>query len=313
MWSTLEPSGARHVQGSDEPPVIRLRGSRSVHPPSSTSGAPQSPGYAVESRRVIRGLETPTAKLEEAAYAPGLCVARHSHDTAILIYTIAGTHWSGLGRGGDTCAPRTVRFLPAGEPHENYFPVGSRCLHIELGQQVLDLAAEHGRTIGFPGELAGESAVALGARLHREFRQTDDVAQLDIDAVILQLLLAGGQDSTPRRGVVPSWLLRVRDMLREEQPRLSLAELARRVGRHPVQISRQFHRHFDCTISEYLRRVRIARAQSLLACRDLELAQIALACGFSDQSHFTTAFRRITGMPPHRYRVQISGKPSANW
>ncbi len=114
-----------------------------------------------------------------------------------------------------------------------------------------------------------------------------------------------------RRGVEssPPWLLRIREMLREEEhPRLTLAELSRFVGRHPVQICRQFHYHFDCTISEYMRRVRIARAQSLLHTRELELAEIALACGFSDQSHFTTAFRRLTGISPHRYRLQISRK-----
>jgi AraC family transcriptional regulator len=82
------------------------------------------------------------------------------------------------------------------------------------------------------------------------------------------------------------------------------------LGGIQVQISRQFHHHFGCTVSEYIRRVRIARAQSLLSRRDLELAEIALACGFSDQSHFTTAFRKLTGMPPRRYRVQIFGKPS---
>jgi AraC family transcriptional regulator len=250
--------------------------------------------------------------MEEMVFAPGLCIGRHSHDTANFIYTIAGTHWSGFSRGGDTCAPRTMRYLPAGEPHENYFPVGCRCLHIELRQPILELAAEHGRTICSPGELARPSAVALGARLHREFRRKDDLSRLDIEAVMLQLLLSDAQNSTTRRGLIPAWLLRIREMLREqEHPRVTLAELSRCAGRHPVQISRQFHRHFGCTISEYMRRVRIARAQSLLSRRDLEVAEIALACGFSDQSHFTTAFRRLTGMPPHRYRLQISGKLSA--
>jgi AraC-like DNA-binding protein len=37
---------------------------------------------------------------------------------------------------------------------------------------------------------------------------------------------------------------------------------------------------------------------------DLEITDIALACGFTDQSHFTTAFRKVTGLPPHRYRLQ---------
>jgi AraC family transcriptional regulator len=102
-------------------------------------------------------------------------------------------------------------------------------------------------------------------------------------------------------------LLRIREILREQQHTgVTLAELSRCAGRHPVQISRQFHLHFGCTIGEYMRRVRIAQAQSLLSNRDLEVAEIALACGFSDQSHFTTAFRRLTGMPPHRYRLQMN-------
>jgi AraC family transcriptional regulator len=98
-------------------------------------------------------------------------------------------------------------------------------------------------------------------------------------------------------------------MLREqERPRPTLAELSRSVGRHPVQISRQFHHHFGCTISDFMRRVRIAQAQSMLARRDLDIAEIALACGFFDQSHFTTAFRKLTGMPPRRYRSELSRK-----
>ena len=249
--------------------------------------------------------ETPAVRVEEELYAPGLCIPRHSHDTANFIYIIAGTHWSGHSRGGDICAPGTVRFLPAGEPHENYFPVGSRCIEIEVRRPILKLAAEHGHAICPPGELA-QPLSALGARLYREFRRGDDVSPLDIEVVTLQLLVSGGQESTPRRDVAPPWLLRIREMVREEQyPRLTLAELSRSAGRHPVQISRQFHRHFSCTISEYIRRVRVARAQSLLRRGDLEIAEIALACGFSDQSHFTTAFHRLTGMPPHRYRARI--------
>jgi len=292
--------------------VIRPTESKSIEPSAGASGAPPSLLYPGESRRVLRELETPAVKVEEMAYAPGLCVARHSHNTSNFIYIIAGTHWSGHGRGGDTCVPRTVRFLPAGEPHENYFPVGCRCLHIELRQPILNLAAAHGRTICPSGGLAWPSALALGARLYREFRRKDDVSPLDIEAVILQLMLSNGEDAPPRRGFIPTWLLRTREMLREQDhTRLTLAELSGSVGRHPVQISRQFHHHFGCTISEYLRRVRIARAQSLLSCRGMQVAEIALACGFSDQSHFTTAFRRLTGMPPHRYRLRISGKPSA--
>jgi AraC family transcriptional regulator len=173
----------------------------------------------------------------------------------------------------------------------------------------VELAAEHGRPICSPGELAGPSAMIFGARLYREFRRRDDVSLLDIEALTLQLLLIESQQSTPpRRTGAPRWLLQVREIIRENiQPRITLGGLCRSVGRHPVHISREFHRHFGCTISEYLRRVRIAKAQSLLVSQNLEMAEIALACGFSDQSHFTNEFRRMTGVPPYRYRLRIRG------
>jgi AraC family transcriptional regulator len=293
--------------------VIRLLGSDGMKPSASVSDA-QLLFHAAAARGVLSRLETPALKVqvEEELYRPGLCIPRHSHSTANFIYVVAGAHWSGHSRGGDICAPGTVRFIPAGEPHENYFPVGSRSIEIVLRQPILELAAEHGQTTCSPGELAHPSAPALGARLYHEFRQRDDVSALEIEAVILQLLLAGGEDSRPRRKAAPPWLLRIREMLREEEhPRLTLAELSRLVGRHPVQICRRFHYYFDCTISEYMRRVRIARAQSLLHTRELELAEIALACGFSDQSHFTTAFRRLTGISPHRYRLESCGRADA--
>lgn len=85
------------------------------------------------------------------------------------------------------------------------------------------------------------------------------------------------------------------------------------IARHAhVQISRQFHQRFGCTISEYMRRIRIARAQSLLSCSHVEVSDIALASGFCDQSHFTNTFRRVTGMPPRRYRQLICGKHSSS-
>jgi AraC family transcriptional regulator len=298
---------AHPVKVKMERPVIRARENKSMQPSATPSGAQPPPPSPGEPERILGKLETPALKVEAERYPPGLCIPRHSHNAASFIYTIAGTHWSGFSHGGETCAPGTVRFLPAGEPHENYFPVGCSSLEIELRHPILELAAENGPTICTPHQLPQPSAVTLAARLYREFRQRDDLSLLDIEATTLQLLLIGGDGSTPRRSSAPPWLRRIREMLREqEHPRPSLTELSRCVGRHPVQISRQFHRHFGCTISEYMRRIRIARAQSLLSSRDLQVAEIALACGFSDQSHFTTAFRRLTGVPPHRYRRQIS-------
>jgi AraC family transcriptional regulator len=141
----------------------------------------------------------------------------------------------------------------------------------------------------------------------RKLSTKDDDSPLDMEGLILRLLLRDERAATGRREQIPDWVLRVREMIREEpNNRSSLTDLSRCVGRHPVQVSRQFHHHFGCTIGEYLRWVRIARSQLLLSCSEIEVSRIALDCGFCDQSHFTSAFRRLTGMPPYGYRLFIS-------
>ena len=278
------------------------------------TGIPRAPEYPGRSRRILGKLETSSVRIEEIEYAPGLCIARHAHETPHFIYVIEGMHWSGHSRGGDACAPGTVRFLPAGEPHENYFPVGSKCLGVELFRPLLELAREDGTPLETSGELASPSAPVRGAQLHFEFHQKDDVWALAVEALLLELLLGGVRPSPERRGPTPAWLLRVREMLHENGTgHLTLADLSRCAGRHPVQVSRQFHHHFRRTISDYVRQVRIAHAQILLSRREMSVAEIALASGFADQSHFTNVFRRLTGVPPHRYRLQNFKAPAESW
>lgn len=242
------------------------------------------------------------------AYAPGCCEGRHSHRNASLIYIVRGDHWATHSRGGDTARAGTVRYLPPGEPHQVYFPLGSICLQLELESSIIDLAAEQGRPLKCPGEIYDERAAPLGARLHHELFANDELSQLDVEGVALQLLLAGEPAGRAQRRDAPPWVLRIAEQLREElTTRFTLRAIARSVGRHPVQVSRQFNQHFGCTLSEYVRRARVARAQELLRHSVSGISDIALACGFADQSHFTTAFRRMTGVPPRHWRIAALG------
>jgi AraC family transcriptional regulator len=50
---------------------------------------------------------------------------------------------------------------------------------------------------------------------------------------------------------------------------------------------------------------RIAHARELLANSELPLAEIALHCGFLDQSRFTTTFRKLSGVTPGQYRKSV--------
>lgn len=56
-------------------------------------------------------------------------------------------------------------------------------------------------------------------------------------------------------------------------------------------------------IAEHIRALRIQRAKELLTKQNrISIAQIASECGFTDYNYFITVFKRLTGMPPRRYR-----------
>lgn len=53
---------------------------------------------------------------------------------------------------------------------------------------------------------------------------------------------------------------------------------------------------------QYVIRQRVERAKQLLKNSELAISEVALACGFSNQSHLNKHFNKLTGITPNRYR-----------
>jgi len=65
---------------------------------------------------------------------------------------------------------------------------------------------------------------------------------------------------------------------------------------------RQFRATFHSTPQKFLRKLRLRVATRSLMNTDESLSEIALKCGFADQSHFSREFRRQFGRTPREYR-----------
>jgi AraC-like DNA-binding protein len=89
---------------------------------------------------------------------------------------------------------------------------------------------------------------------------------------------------------------------REYRTHLSVADLARKAGMSVRSLERTFLRKFQTTPLRYLNRVRTQAARHALIHSEKELSTIAVECGFYDQSHMTTHFKRSFGKSPSRYR-----------
>jgi PAS domain S-box-containing protein len=88
--------------------------------------------------------------------------------------------------------------------------------------------------------------------------------------------------------------------------RITVAEIARRAHLSVSQLQREFQRLFGMTPSDYVLRVRLLAARRRLEQTRGSVGEIALACGFYDQSHFTRAFRTATGLRPLEYRKRFA-------
>ena len=132
----------------------------------------------------------------------------------------------------------------------------------------------------------------------------DSLSPLAMEGLALELMAEASREANGApETTAPRWLLQVREQLHAQfAESLSLEEIARPAGVHPMHLIRTFRRHYGCTIGEYLRQLRVDFAARRLTASETPLAEIALEAGFSDQSQFTRTFKQITGLTPAQFR-----------
>jgi AraC family transcriptional regulator len=86
----------------------------------------------------------------------------------------------------------------------------------------------------------------------------------------------------------------------------SQEEVAAAVGSSPAHLRRLFHAAYGKGPHQVLQAARFERAHQLMRGEALALDAVARACGFSDGSAFSRAFRRRHGQPPARWRRRLS-------
>lgn len=74
----------------------------------------------------------------------------------------------------------------------------------------------------------------------------------------------------------------------------------------PSYLSKLFAKEMGMPIKAYILRAKINTARNILTFSDFSIADIADSLGFSSQSAFAAAFRKITGLTPLQYRDRYS-------
>jgi|SRR5579871_2253648 len=86
--------------------------------------------------------------------------------------------------------------------------------------------------------------------------------------------------------------------------RIRTEDIARAAQSDRRTLTRVFMMRFGHTPCQYVRRMRIARAQVLMTSSSTPLREIARECGFANLSHLSQCFRKIVGTAPAAWRAR---------
>lgn len=231
-------------------------------------------------------------------------LAEHEHEVATIYLVLRGSHLEEATSSAVDCSTGAVVFSPQGSRHsDSYGTAGGEAFLIEMPPRVTETLRDAGVHAGEPRHLPFGAVTPLMYRLQEEAACADDGTPFAFEALLLHVLAVLHRQPPAGKPRIPAWLMRTRELIHDRfnQP-LSLAELAAVADVHPVHLSMTFHRSYGMTFGAYLRQLRVEHARRALLMTDKTVAEIALDCGFSDQSHLSRAFRETTGLSPASYR-----------
>jgi len=211
--------------------------------------------------------------------------------------------------------PGNVIVYPAGMPHAARWSASK--------STIIDIAPE------FVQSVAGHDVAANHLELHPAFAIQDDVVANFAFTLGAEALADGPNGSLYGEGLgtalvahllrchgtVPQHVLagvhalsaaelhRIKRYIEENlDAHLSLQRLADVLRINIYRFVRSFKQSTGLSPHRYVLERRIAQSRLLLADPNLPLVEVALRSGFSSQSHFSTAFRRLMNITPGRYR-----------
>lgn len=153
----------------------------------------------------------------------------------------------------------------------------------------------------------------LGRSLLSAFENPDQVSRVFVDHVTLAVgvhvaqVYGGMHVSRRTAGGLAAWQeKRAKDLLEANLAKdVSLQELSRECGLSRSHFTRAFRATTGLAPYQWLIQRRIDHSKILLQTTRQTIAEVALSCGFADQSHLTRVFTRMVGTSPSAWRQSL--------
>lgn len=222
----------------------------------------------------------------------------HFHENAYFTFILQGNVIEGNKKEIYNCFEGNLLFHNWQEAHYNIKPDGfTRGFHLEIEKNWLDELDLNTDTLEGSLKIANPTIKLLMYKIFRVSKIEENNCDLATQTLLLEILSKLKKDNLRSVDKKPKWVIQLDEILHDlYAENLSLDYLSKTIDIHPVHLSRDFSKYFDCNLSEYIRKLRVEKALSLIAKQNYSLTEIAYQCGFYDQSHFNRCFKEINNI-----------------
>lgn len=212
------------------------------------------------------------------------------------IFRVEGGTGTGLLHSGEACVlmPGDLHEVFAVEPGELYW----LCFDGPNVQHIIDtFKLEHGVY------QAGEVPKYLFHQIVTELQTPSAESEYAASATgycILAMSLAGRESSDDQAPLYRRFLHLV--FCHYGNPEFGIADYTAALNCHRSTLLRLMRKYHNCTPGEYLRSLRLKKAEELLRDTNLSIKEISRECGFEDPNYFAKVFRRFYKKQPSAFR-----------
>ncbi|WP_377716683.1 AraC family transcriptional regulator [Pseudofulvibacter geojedonensis] len=223
----------------------------------------------------------------------------HSHEDIHLSLILQGGNLESRKNKDVQVTPGKIISYHQGEKHRNRFTeFPSKNLNLEFNN---DFFTQNELSVTSPN-LTGTkqiehylSLVKIYQELHINDLYTNDSILLSLKSLFTNNNISKYQ---------PNWVPTLKEIIEDRWDEfIPLDELALNLNVHPVTISKYFKKYYNCSLGDYMRKIKVQKAIDLLLHTKMPITEIAYACGFSDNSHMTRIFKLYVGFIPKEIRL----------
>lgn len=205
----------------------------------------------------------------------------HYHENAYFTFILNGNVLEGNKKEIYNCSAGSLLFHNWHDPHYNVKPDGfTRGFHIEINNNWINTIMENFDCPAGSINIKEPQTKLIVYKIYKEMRLGDENLPLSVNQLLINLLRSIKGNNCGRETKIPVWVSKLKEILNDcSTEKHSLQNLSKLLGIHPVHLSRDFSKYFNCNLGEYIRKIKIEKSLTYFHIPNFHLLKLLTNAG----------------------------------